>query len=213
MGQTRRRERRQFRVEVKTEEGEDSSKKKGEEGTGGKKRSKRRGETVWPCVRLMYLWRKRIVDLVRTQKSALTQRHTQAQCCRDHHFVTVQAYPLSWLPLLLSLCLCLGMSGLFPAHAGLNTADSGSGGNQLVVALKTMFEIHKYPNSILKCSWLTGKQRFYIPVPGCSQGFYSGVEHLCLYSLSKILIAIFLGYWNENSGYLQACAQKALYTR
>lgn len=94
----------------------------------GVKRHDCRGETVWPCVRLMYLWRKRIVDL-HTQ----TRTHTQAQCCGDHHFVTVLAYPLSRL----SLCLSLSMSGLLPASAGLNAADSGSGGNQTLVVLGT----------------------------------------------------------------------------
>ena len=63
-------------------------------------------ETVWPCVRLMYLWRKRIVDpRARAHARAHTHTHTQkdthtqaqSRSCRDHHFVTVLAYPLSWL--------------------------------------------------------------------------------------------------------------------
>ena len=67
-----------------------------------KKREDCGRETVWPCVRLMYLWRKRIVDpLARTHAHTHkdTHTHTQAQArsCRDHHFVTVLAYPLSWL--------------------------------------------------------------------------------------------------------------------
>jgi len=88
---------------------------------GLEERSKWKGETVWPCVRLMYLWRKRIVD---THTHTHTHTQCQAQCCRDHRSVTVLSWLIHYPP-----SLCLG--------EGLNAADSGRGGNQTVVVMRT----------------------------------------------------------------------------
>lgn len=65
-----------------------------------------------------------------------THTHTQTQCCMDHHFVSVLAYPLFRLPPF-SFPICFSVSGLFAASAGLNTADSSSGDDRTAVNLKT----------------------------------------------------------------------------
>lgn len=100
-------------------------------------------KTLQPCVRLMHLWRKRIVDPLEFEKRKKkmythkdTHTHTQTQCCRDHHFVSVLAYPLFRFPPF-SFPICFSVSGLFAASAGLNTADSSSGDDRTAVNLKT----------------------------------------------------------------------------
>lgn len=100
-------------------------------------------KTLQPCVRLMHLWRKRIVDPLEFEKRKKKCIHTKTRI-RTHRLSAVGITTLSvcWLihysaspPF--SFPICFSVSGLFAASAGLNTADSSSGDDRTAVNLKT----------------------------------------------------------------------------
>lgn len=63
-----------------------------------------------------------------------TRTHTQTQCCRDHHFVSVLAYPLSCPPPFLFLYLPQCVRSV---RSQCRVEHSSSGDDRTAVNLKT----------------------------------------------------------------------------